>query len=54
MDRLSYDLGRLITKWRSQLQHIPDTTEKKRAERRILLDCIGELHDVAEKHMKEE
>lgn len=54
MDRLSYDLGRLITQWRSQLQLIPDTTEEKRAERRVLFRCIGELHHVIEKSIQEE
>lgn len=54
MDRLSYDLGRLITQWRSQLQLIPDTTEEKRAERRVLFRCIGELHHVIEKNIQEE
>ena len=54
MDQLRYDLGRLITQWRGQLQLLPDTTEEKRAERRILFRCIGELHHVITKNIWEE
>ena len=46
MDKLSYDIGKLVMMWQNRLHLIPDSTERNRADRRMLRGCIDDLQHV--------